>query len=181
MSAVADAVVSAGGTAAESFGLVVVDVPRESWEPALAAAAGAGAAYFDFLTAYDELEAGFAVVAHVSTTDASDHVLVRTRVPREDAALATATTVYAGAAWHERETHEMFGIGFVGNADLDPLLLPPGFAGHPLRKDFVLASRVSVSWPGDKDPADSTGKARRRTLPPGVPADWPTGVVGEQP
>lgn len=180
MSALVEALTGAGGTAVESFGLVTVDVPREGWVPALAAAAAAGAAYLDFLTAYDELDAGFAVVAHVSTLDARDHVLVRTRVPRDDAALATATPVYAGAAWHERETHEMFGIAFAGNDDLAPLLLPPGFVGAPLRKDFVLASRVSVPWPGDKDPADSTGKARRRTLPPGVPADWPTGVVGEE-
>jgi NADH-quinone oxidoreductase subunit C len=180
VSGVAAAVAAAGGgTATESFGLVTVDVPTSGWVAALGAGADAGAAYLDFLTAYDELDQGFAVVAHIATSDAREHVLVRTRVPRDEPVLATATGVYAGAAWHERETHEMFGIGFVGNDDLEPLLLPEGFGAHPLRKDFVLAARVSVPWPGDKDPADSTGKARRRTLPPGVPADWPTGVVGE--
>lgn len=175
---VLDALVAAGGTASESFGLVTVDVPREAWASALGAAAAAGATYLDLLTAYDELDAGFAVVAHVATPDAREHVLVRTRVPREDPVVGTATGVYAGAAWHERETHEMFGIGFAGNDDLAPLLLPAGFAGHPLRKDFVLGARVSLPWPGEKDPADSTGKARRRVLPPGVPADWPRGEVG---
>ena len=181
-SGVAAAVAAAGGgTAAESFGQVIVDVPRAGWASALAAGAAAGATYLDFLTAYDELDDGFAVVAHVSTLDAREHVLVRTRVPRDEPVLETATGVYAGAAWHERETHEMFGIDFAGNDDLEPLLLPEGFGAHPLRKDFVLAARVSVPWPGDKDPADSTGKARRRTLPPGVPPDWPTGVVGEGP
>jgi NADH-quinone oxidoreductase subunit C len=177
---VAEAVAAAGGAAAESFGVVAIEVPRAAWAAALGAGAAAGAAYLDFLTAYDELDDGFAVVAHIATTDAREHVLVRTRVPRDEPVLATATGVYAGAAWHERETHEMFGIAFAGNDDLEPLLLPAGFGAHPLRKDFVLAARVSVPWPGDKDPADSTGKARRRTLPPGVPADWPTGVVGEE-
>jgi NADH-quinone oxidoreductase subunit C len=181
VSALVAALTGVGGTAAEAFGLVTVDVPRERWAEALATAAVAGAAYLDLLTAYDELDDGFAVVAHIATADVREHVLVRTRVPREDPTVATATTVYAGAAWHERETHEMYGVVFVGNDDLAPLLLPPGFVGHPLRKDFVLAARVSLPWPGDKDPADSTGRARRRTLPPGVPADWPTGVVGEEP
>ena len=80
--------------------------------------------------------------------------------------------MYAGAGWHERETHEMFGIDFAGHRDLDPLLLPDGFEGHPLRKDFVLASRVAKPWPGAKEPGESDHEAapsRRRTRPPGVP------------
>ena len=163
----------AEATVLDAFASVTVDVPRESWVPALTAAYDGGATYFDFLTAYDELAAGFVVVVHASTPDAHDHVLVRARLPRDDASIATAVAVYRGASWHERETHEMFGVTFTGTADDAALLLPPGFSGHPLRKDFVLASRVAKPWPGDKDPADSTGKPRRRTLPPGVPAEWP--------
>jgi NADH-quinone oxidoreductase subunit C len=174
--AVRGAVAEASGDSVvitEGFGVVTVDVARSAWTAAARTAVGAGATYFDFLTAYDELADGFAVLVHVSTPDAGDHVLLRTRVPREDASLASITEVYAGAAWHERETHEMFGIEFTGRDQLDPLLLPPGFSGHPLRKDFVLASRVAKPWPGDKDPADAGGRPRRRTLPPGVPTDWP--------
>ncbi|MYU20220.1 NADH-quinone oxidoreductase subunit C, partial [Streptomyces sp. SID8361] len=99
-------------------------------------------------------------------------LLVRTTVPHDVAALPTATGVYAGAAWHERETHEMFGIGFAGHPHLAPLLLPDGFEGHPLRKDFVLAARVAKAWPGAKEPGESGtghGPKRRQMLPPGVP------------
>ena len=63
----------------------------------------------------------------------------------------------------------MFGIGFVGHDRLDTLLLPDGFEGNPLRKDFVLASRVAKSWPGAKEPGESDHDAapsRRRTRPP---------------
>ena len=60
-----------------------------------------------------------------------------------------------------------------------PLLLPDGFAGHPLRKDFVLASRVAKEWPGAKEPGEShTGATRRRMRPPGVPDDWGPAATG---
>jgi hypothetical protein len=68
----------------------------------------------------------------------------------------------------------MFGIDFPGHPDhpeLAPLLLPEGFEGHPLRKDFVLAARVVKAWPGAKEPGESAhgGPRRRQMLPPGVP------------
>jgi NADH-quinone oxidoreductase subunit C len=153
---------------------VTVDVAPERWVDALAAARDAGAAFFDLLSAYDLGDATFAVVCHVSTPDAAEHLLLRTTVGGAAPALASATSVYAGASWHERETHEMFGIDFVGHAYLVPLLLSPSAPAHPLRKDSVLAARAARPWPGEKDPADSGGRARRRrTLTPGVPEDWP--------
>src|ERR671928_217635 len=84
----------------------------------------------------------------------------------------TVTDVWPGAAWHERETYEMFGVVFDGHPNLAPLLLPDGFEGHPLRKEFVLASRVAKPWPGAREPGEShseDGPKRRRMLPPGVP------------
>jgi hypothetical protein len=59
--------------------------------------------------------------------------------------------VYAGANWHERETHEMFGISFAGHPDLRNMYLPMEFEGHPLRKDFPLLSRMVKPWPGIVD------------------------------
>ena len=129
-----------------------------------------GATYLDFLTAYDDVDACW-VVAHLATPDAGDHVLLRTSVPHDDLAVATATTVYRGAAWHERETHEMYGIRFDGHQPIEPLLLPPDSIATPLRKHVLLAARLAVAWPGDKDPSDSEGRPRRRVPPPGVPAD----------
>lgn len=64
-------------------------------------------------------------------------VVVRTRVPRDAAELPTVSAVHPGANWHERETHEFFGIRFTGHPDLSPLLLPEDATYHPLRKDFV--------------------------------------------
>ncbi|RAY15227.1 NADH-quinone oxidoreductase subunit C [Actinomadura craniellae] len=162
-------------TLEESFGGLTVDVPPGDWPAALEFARDElGCGYFDWLTGVDELAEGFSVVAHVHSLEHGHHLLVRTRVPREDPRLATATGVYRGANWHERETHEMFGVVFDGHPGLRPLLLPDGFEGHPLRKEFVLAARVAKPWPGAKEPGESGHGApsRRRMLPPGVPEDW---------
>lgn len=66
-------------------------------------------------------------------------------------AVDTWCNVYAGANWHERETHEMFGIGFNGHPDLRNMYLPADFEGHPLRKDFPLLARIVKPWPGIVD------------------------------
>lgn len=158
-----------------------VDVPSASWPDALRVARDDGdlaCDYFDWLSAVDELDAGFDVVAHLWSTAHRHGLLLRTRVPRTAPRVASVVTVYPGAAWHEREAHEMFGIDFVDHADLKPLLLPPEFEGHPLRKDFVLASRVAKPWPGAKEPGESrAGGGRRPIRPPGVPAPGEWGAV----
>jgi NADH-quinone oxidoreductase subunit C len=64
-------------------------------------------------------------------------VAVRTWVPRGCPEVPTISEVYPGANWHERETHEFFGIRFLGHPNLTPLLLPEDAEYHPLRKDFV--------------------------------------------
>jgi NADH-quinone oxidoreductase subunit C len=117
----ADAV---GGKVEEAFDVVTVDVSRERWVDALAAAHERGLTFFDWLSAVDELDAGVSVVCHVADPGPLVHLLVRTRLPLDDLSLPTATAVYRGASWHERETAEMFGVDFVGHPHLVPLLLP---------------------------------------------------------
>ncbi|GHJ01164.1 hypothetical protein TPA0906_30290 [Streptomyces olivaceus] len=162
----------AEAAAEESYGLLTVDVPPASWIPALRTARDRlGCTYFDWLSAVDEPGTGFRVAAHVVALGPVRRLLLRTTVPHGSPVLPTAVEVYAGAAWHERETHEMFGVAFEDHPALDHLLLPEGFEGHPLRKDFVLAARVAKAWPGAKEPGESEhgGPRRRQMLPPGVP------------
>ncbi|MFD7692215.1 NADH-quinone oxidoreductase subunit C [Streptomyces sp. NPDC059805] len=159
-------------TAEESYDVLTVDVPPAAWITALETARDSlGCTYFDWLSAVDEPGTGFRVAAHVAALAPVRRLLVRTTVPHESPALPSAVGVYAGAAWHERETHEMFGVDFTDHPGLDHLLLPENFEGHPLRKDFVLAARVAKAWPGAKEPGESEhgGPKRRQMLPPGVP------------
>jgi NADH-quinone oxidoreductase subunit C len=63
--------------------------------------------------------------------------VVRTRVARDNPELSTISNVFPGANWHERETHDFFGIRFIGHPNLTPFLLPEDATYHPLRKDFA--------------------------------------------
>jgi NADH-quinone oxidoreductase subunit C len=63
-------------------------------------------------------------------------VVVRARISRSQPEIPTIYEVFPGANWHERETHDFFGIRFLGHPDLTPLLLPEDADYHPLRKDF---------------------------------------------
>ncbi|MBQ0828768.1 NADH-quinone oxidoreductase subunit C [Streptomyces tagetis] len=158
--------------AEESYDVLCVDVPAAEWISALETARDRlGCTYFDWLSAVDEPGTGMRVAAHLAALAPVRKLLLRTTVPHEAPVLPTAVGVYAGAGWHERETHEMFGVVFEGHPGLDHLLLPEGFEGHPLRKDFVLAARVAKAWPGAKEPGESEhgGPRRRQMLPPGVP------------
>ncbi|EWM67405.1 MULTISPECIES: NADH-quinone oxidoreductase subunit C [unclassified Micromonospora] len=173
----------------QGYARATVDVPPASWADAVRAArddAELGLDFLDWLSAVDELADGFDVVLHLWSVAHRHGLLLRTRVPRDAPVVASVVDLFPGAAWHERETHEMFGIDFAGHGELRPLLLPPEFEGHPLRKEFVLASRVAKPWPGAKEPGESeAGGGRRPVRPPGVPApgEWgttptPAGAAG---
>jgi NADH-quinone oxidoreductase subunit C len=166
--------VSGGGRWARAS--VTVE-PARWYAAAQAARDEFGCDFFDWLTAVDELDRGYGVVLHVWSTAARHGVLVQTTVDRAEPVLDSVVPLYPGANWAERETYEMFGVGFRGHPDLRPLLLSPDFEGHPLRKDFVLASRVAKAWPGAVEPGEShvDGPGRRAPArPPGVPppGEW---------
>ena len=63
-------------------------------------------------------------------------VVIRTRTDRNNPAIPTISHIYQGTNWHERETHDFFGIKFTGHPNLEPLLLPEDADFHPLLKDF---------------------------------------------
>lgn len=91
------------------------------------------------------------VLASVAKAGTDLRVLLKADVPDDDPRIGTWIHTYAGAAWHEREAHEMFGISFEGNPDLRHIYLPSEFEGHPLRKEFPLLARVVKPWPGIVD------------------------------
>lgn len=92
----------------------------------------------DTITGVDWIEAGeLEVVYDYFHPLVAARVAVRARLPRDNPEIPTLCAVFPGANWHERETHDFFGIRFSGHPELTPLLLPEDADYHPLRKDFA--------------------------------------------
>lgn len=90
------------------------------------------------ITGIDWLTQGrIEIVYDFTCFESAKRITVRTFVGREQPQLPTLSGVYPGADWHERETHDFFGVIFNGHPDLTPLLLPEDADFHPLRKDFT--------------------------------------------
>ena len=96
-------------------------------------------------------ESRIQVLASVARAGTDLRVFLKADVPDDDPHIGTWIRSYHGAAWHEREAWEMFGITFDGNLDLRHIYLPTEFEGHPLRKEFPLLARVVKPWPGIVD------------------------------
>ncbi len=78
----------------------------------------------------------FEIVYDFTDVATGRRAVLRARVARSEPALPTISGVFPGANWHERETHDFFGITFTGHPDLTPLILPEDADFHPLRKDY---------------------------------------------
>lgn len=165
-----------GAEVRTAFGQTTAHVALADWTTAAAHARDElGCAFFDWLGVEDAGRPGasggaHAVLLHVANPDTREGLALRAEIGADEA-LPSVAGLWAGAAWHEREAAEMFGIPILGRPDPERLLLPDSFAGHPLRKDFVLVSRVVRPWPGRLEPGEdgSSSPSRRRAAPPGVP------------
>ncbi|MGO3653085.1 MAG: NADH-quinone oxidoreductase subunit C [Sphingobacterium sp.] len=87
---------------------------------------------------YPELEQEFVVVYHVHSL--VHHVRIRIKVPlsKSDLTIPTATVVWNGANWMERETYDFFGINFQDHPDLRRILNMDELDVFPMRKEYPL-------------------------------------------
>jgi NADH-quinone oxidoreductase B subunit len=130
------------GAVAEAGGALVID--PGIWDRAAADLKdGLGCDYLADLTAADYSDA-FEVVYHLYRTGnpglagpAQPALAVKVRAGRENPKVPSVMGVWPGADLMEREVWDMFGVGFAGRADLKRILMWEGFAGHPLRKDWL--------------------------------------------
>lgn len=95
---------------------------------------------FDFLmdicgVDFPNREKRFEVVYHLFSSKDSSRLRLKTQVA-EGEAVETATSIWKGADWFEREAYDMFGIRFDKHPNLRKILTHHQFVGHPLRKDY---------------------------------------------
>jgi NADH-quinone oxidoreductase subunit C len=101
---------------------------------------------YDFLTDVTAVDWGaeksprFTVVWHLYSSTKHAYVRLAADCASDtEPAMPTASGLWAGADWHERETYDLMGVKFTGHADLRRILMWEGYPYYPLRKDFPLA------------------------------------------
>ena len=101
--------------------------------------------YFDFLSNISAVdyhpEALFAVVYHLASIPYQTQLTLKVELPNDRGAdnlpeLASVSSIWRTAEWHEREAFDLMGIFFTGHPDLRRILLPDDWQGYPLRKDY---------------------------------------------
>jgi NADH-quinone oxidoreductase subunit C len=123
----------------------------------------------------DEDELGFGFLADLSCTDwpgrdpriwmayhllsleRNHRVRVKAGLPADDLRIASATSVFASANWQEREVYDLFGVEFEGHPDLERILMPSDWEGHPLRKDHPLGGVPTQYHGATVPPPDERG------------------------
>src|SRR5271166_2347142 len=66
----------------------------------------------------------------------SGQVRIKVALQGESPSVKSITGLYANANWYERELWDLFGIRFEGHPNLQRILLPRYWQGHPGRKDY---------------------------------------------
>ncbi|HEY7529580.1 MAG TPA: NADH-quinone oxidoreductase subunit C [Gemmatimonadota bacterium] len=89
----------------------------------------------------------FEVVHHLYSFPHHRRIRIKTPVPEDDRWVPTATDLWKGADWLEREAWDMFGVVFDGHPNLRRILCHEDFEGHPLRKDFPADKRFFLPRP----------------------------------
>jgi NADH-quinone oxidoreductase subunit C len=121
----------------------------------------------------------FTVVWHLLSTVGHAYVRIAADCADDDRpSMPSATGLWPGANWHEREAFDMFGLTFAGHPDLRRILMWDGYPYFPLRKDFPLAGR-DAPLP-DAAVADETGAALKPAPYMGGPFVASTGGTMEE-
>jgi NADH-quinone oxidoreductase subunit C len=106
--------------------------------PALKALKAAGYNAFEDMTAVDWFpsEPRFQLSYHIVSHKFKDRIRLRAMVSGVNPVVQSATVVWPGANYYEREVFDLFGVRFEGHPNLRRILMPDDWVGHPLRKDY---------------------------------------------
>ena len=117
--------------------------------------------YLVSLTAVDRLD-HFEVVYHLQSIRPNRFTVLKVKTyERQEPEVPSVVSVWWGANLQEREAYDLMGIRFRGHPDLRRIFLWEGFAGHPLRKDWL--NMPGGLMPGlERFPGEPGGKLEGR-------------------
>ncbi len=111
------------------------------------------------------------VVYHFAHPEEACRLQGRTLVDREQPEVPTIRAIYPGADWHERETHDFYGVVFRDHPDLSPFILPEESAGlMPLRKGEKSLKALGAVVPEFAAPGDGPAPKPRPAKKDPAPA-----------
>jgi NADH-quinone oxidoreductase subunit C len=87
----------------------------------------------------------FEIVVNLISLVNRERVRVRVQISEQECIVRSIYDIYQGAEAMEREVFDLFGIVFEEHPDLTRILMPEGWEGHPLRKDYSVG-RVPVQF-----------------------------------
>jgi NADH-quinone oxidoreductase subunit C len=92
--------------------------------------------YLSFVSAIDWPD-HFDVLYLLASLGKGHGLTLKVTLAKDDARMPSATGLWRGADWHEREISDLFGIVFEGHPNLRRIMMSADWKGHPLRKDYV--------------------------------------------
>jgi len=127
----------------EPYGLLTVETGREQIIDLLTFLKTDDALRFIFLTDitaihYPEQEKQIGIIYHLHSLTTNTRIRIKVFLTDGDVHIPTATTVWEGANWMERETYDFFGVIFDGHPDLRRILNVDDMTAFPMRKEFPL-------------------------------------------
>lgn len=84
------------------------------------------------------------VVWNLYSYERQTRLAVKAALPRDDPQVPTCTDLWKGANWFEREVWDLFGVRFTGHPNLKRIMMPDGWEGHPLRKDYNIGQEQYI-------------------------------------
>ncbi|MBB6130227.1 NADH-quinone oxidoreductase subunit C [Mucilaginibacter lappiensis] len=127
----------------EPYGLLTVETGRDQIIDLLTFLKTDDALRFIFLTDitaihYPEQEKQIGIIYHLHSLTTNTRIRIKVFLVDGDVHIPTATTVWEGANWMERETYDFFGVIFDGHPDLRRILNVDDMEAFPMRKEFPL-------------------------------------------
>lgn len=128
----------------ETFGMLTCTMPAEDNMQVLQFLYNNEELRFRFLTFLtgvhfpDRKGEELSVVYQLHNLQDNVRIRIKTYLPIEQPDIQTATELFSGANWMERETYDFFGVNFVGHPDLRRILNVDEMEHFPMRKEFPM-------------------------------------------